>query len=336
MRELQVEGAAYVDTSSAMSEPQPEYFIAGKMPERPASAFQRRHAGGGGGAGGGRGGLGSRHAMKARNDVLPRTHNPVSAEASRYVATKPPVHTVPKAGAFAEKKPPPTNFRVMYERGDMPLRVAGGVHSFVRWHVNEAPAERQVGGTPAEKKVAPSFQSPGGPEYEQAKEAFLAHLDYTVWLPLFFEGLREQKDPCRFLAVTAVKDMLDAGSFEKLEPVVPLLVMPIRLALNTREPGTVRRTIKGLEQLVKVPPDPRTGRRVGELLTPYFRHFLPIFNLFKSKNSIASSVDDYSRSLGEVMDDILQLFAAQGGPSAAKEINRIVPLFTVSVRPTRR
>ena len=299
MRELSVEGAAFID-SSASSGPEPEYFIAGKMPERPASAFQRRHAGGGGGAGGGRGGLGGRYASKPRNDVLPRTHNPISAEASRFVATKPPTHTAPKAGAFEEKKPPPTNFRVMYERGDMPLRVAGGVHAFVRWHVDEAAPARQVGGTPADKKVAPSFQAAGGPEYEEAKAAFLAHLDYKVWLPLCFEGLREPKDPCRFLAVTAVKDLLDAASFDKLEPVVPLLVMPIRLALNTREPGTVRRAIKALEQLVKVPPDPRTGRRVGELLTPYFRHFLPIFNLFKSKGSISSSGDDYSRSLGEV------------------------------------
>ena len=38
----------------------------------------------------------------------------------------------------------------------------------------------------------------------------------------------------------------------------------------------------------------------------------------------------------QVMDDILQLFAAEGGPSAAKEINRIIPLFTTTVRPTRR
>ena len=40
--------------------------------------------------------------------------------------------------------------------------------------------------------------------------------------------------------------------------------------------------------------------------------------------------------LWQVMDDILQLFAAEGGPSAAKEINRIIPLFTTTVRPTRR
>lgn len=339
MSDLSLAGSAFV-TAAPSDVDQAQYFVDGPMPQRPASAFQRRHAGGGGGAGGGRGGLGSRHATKARNDVLPRTHNSISAEASRYVATKPIKPTAPKAGAFDEKKPAPTNFRVMYDRGDLPLRVAGGVHSFVRWHVGEIVASGgDLSGRsrrPIVNKTPPNFNSAGGPEYEEAKAAFLASLDYKVWLPLFFEGLREQVDPCRFLAVAAVKDLLAAATFERLQPVVPLLVMPVRLALNTREPGTVRRTIEALRQLVRVPPEARTGARVGELLAPYFRHFLPIFNLFKSKNSIASATGDYQKALGEVMDEILQLFADEGGPGAAKEINRIVPLFTPAVRTVTR
>ena len=73
------------------------------------------------------------------------------------------------------------------------------VFKFVRWH---------VGPFMSASKAAPPFVAEGPPEYTEAKDRFLANLDYSVWLPLFFEGLREPADPCRFLAVTAVKDML--------------------------------------------------------------------------------------------------------------------------------
>ena len=147
-------------------------------------------------------------------------------------------------------------------------------------------------------------------------------------LDFVFEGLREPADPCRFLAVTAVKDLLAAGTYEKVAPVVPLLILPLRLALNTREPATIRRAITALQQLITVPSDPRTGQSIGEAMAPFFRHLLPIFNLFKSNKAFASGHDDYHTSLGEVMDETLHLFAAHGGPGAAREINRIVPLWT--------
>ena len=63
----------------------------------------------------------------------------MSVEATRYVATRPPTATVPKAGAFHEKKPPPTNFKVMYQRGDLPLRVNSGIAKYVFWHIPELP-----------------------------------------------------------------------------------------------------------------------------------------------------------------------------------------------------
>ena len=98
----------------------------------------------------------------------------------------------------------------------------------------------------------------------------------------------------------------------------------------------MRRAIDALRLLVRVPPDPSTGARVGEALSTYFRHFLPMFNLFKSNASFASSTGDYSTSLGEVMDDTMHLLSEQGGPGAAQEINRIVPLWVPPPARTRR
>ena len=72
-------------------------------------------------------GLGGRHASKATADVLPRTMHTIHAEAQRHVATNPPRTTRPKAGALNERKPTSTNFRLMYDRGDLPLRIGGGV-----------------------------------------------------------------------------------------------------------------------------------------------------------------------------------------------------------------
>lgn len=328
MGDFALTGTAYFADTTNTAESGPAYFIDAPVPQRPKSAFQRRNEGGGGGAGGGRGGLGGRHAAKNVSDILPRSYHTIAHQASRHVASKPPQSARPRAHAFEERKAAPTNFRRMYERGDMPLRIAGGVHKFVRWHVGEVPK--------GSSKVAPSFHAAGGPEYEEAKARFLAQLDYTVWLPLVFEGIREQTDPCRFLAVTAIKDLLDAGTYEKVAPVVPLLVMPLREALNTREPNTVRRAIDAMRLLVRVPADPASGARVGEALAPYFRHFLPMFNLFKSNASFASSYGDYSTSLGEVMDETMHLLAEQGGPGAAQEINRIVPLWVPPPARTRR
>lgn len=313
------------------SEQSAQYFI--DIAVRPATAptYQRRGHGGGGGAGGGVNGLGGRHAGKNRADVLPRRHHGVAAEASRYVASKPPQSKVPKAGAFKEHAAAPTMFKTIYERGDLPVRVNGGVHKFVRWAVRDVPAQT------TSNKGPTSFSSAGGPEYDEARAKFLRALDYSVMLPLFFEGLREKTEPCRFLAAAGLTELLAHADAARVGPVLPLLVLPLRQALNTREPATIRRTITAIQQLVKVPgTDPANGdASVGRLLAPYYRHILPIFNLFKSRGSLSTSSDDYQRSIGEVMDDTMALLAATGGPDAVQEIHRLVPLWTPPPPPPR-
>lgn len=246
----------------------------------------------------------------------------VSDEAARSVATKRAIPVAPKADAFAHKKPGKTIFQTMYDRGDLPLRVNGGVAKFVRWAVKDVAAPN------VSSKAPVNFSSAGGPEYEQAKERFLAALDYKVMLPLFFDGLREEREPCRFLAANGLKELLEMGTADRVVPVVPLIILPLRLALNTRDTDTVRRCISAIQQLVAVEGvDPVSGQNVGEALMPYYRHILPIFNLFKSKPSFSRAPGDYSKSIGEVMDDTMGMLAAAGGPHATKEISRLVPLW---------
>jgi hypothetical protein len=61
----------------------------------------------------------------------------------------------------------------------------------------------------------------------------ISKLDFHHYLPLFFDGLREQEEPYRFLAREGVFDMLDHGG-SKILPVIPQLIIPIKNALNTR------------------------------------------------------------------------------------------------------
>lgn len=238
--------------------------------------------------------------------------------------------TPPSRGkAFELRTPQRTNFKLWYDRGDLPVRVNGGVHKFVRWHVSAL-------SQPHVKPKEPSFHSAGDPSndpvYEAAKTAFLGdpkRFPYEVYLPLFFEGLREQGEPYRFLAQQGIAELLEYphGVYEKVSPCVPLLVLPLRLALNTRDPATVRRAIGALRQLLAVRgTHPKTGASIGVEIAPYYRHLLPIFNLFKS-NPKLSVRGDYAEGLVELMDDTLHMMARCGGPGAAQEINRLVPLY---------
>ena len=84
---------------------------------------------------------------------------------------------------------------------------------------------------------------------------------------------------------------------------------------------------------------PRTngdaGTPIGVVLAPYYRHFLPIFNLFKSNRKL-SAADDYKEGLVELMDDTLHYMEMHGGPEAAREINRCVPLYHLPRSDKRR
>lgn len=94
-------------------------------------------------------------------------------------------------------------------------------------------------------------------------------LDYHHYLPIFFDGLREKQEPCKFLALQGVKDLLSKGG-SKILPVIPQLIIPIKsiedallfiisliillivlaAALNTRDKEIMCRIIGVLQQLV--------------------------------------------------------------------------------------
>ena len=119
---------------------------------------------------------------------------------------KPPAQK-PVAGASHRRKIPLSEFRLFYDRGDLPVTIEHGPQNKINWKVE------------------------------------IQQLDYHHYLPIFFEGIREKIDPYRFLAVQGVFDMLDKGG-AKVLPVIPQLIIPIKTALNTRDPEIIAITLK--------------------------------------------------------------------------------------------
>ncbi|EOA97498.1 Parkin coregulated gene protein, partial [Anas platyrhynchos] len=148
----------------------------------------------------------------------------------------------PLAGAFKERPTKPTAFRKFYERGDFPIAL-----------------EHDTKGNKIAWKV----------EIEK--------LDYHYYLPLFFDGLCEMTFPCEFFARQGIHDMLEHGG-NKILPVIPQLIIPIKNALSLRNRQVLCVTLKVLQHLVV------SADMVGEALVPYYRQILPVLNIFKNMN----------------------------------------------------
>jgi len=197
----------------------------------------------------------------------------------------------PSAHAFAKRSNPPnTELRRFYERGDLPISIDHrGVKNKIQWKVE------------------------------------VTKLDYHHYLPIFFDGLRENEEPYRFLAEQGVYDMLEHGGSTKILPVIPQLIIPLKTALNTRDPKVLVRVLKVIQTLVE------SGEMIGEALVPYYRQILPVLNLFKNKNVNTGDGIDYSQrkrgNLGELVNETLEKLEITGGEDAFINIKYMVPTY---------
>jgi len=174
--------------------------------------------------------------------------------------------------AFTKRaNPPNTDFRKFYERADLPLNVdQNGSMPKIAWKVS------------------------------------VDRLDYHHYLPLFFDGLRETEYPYRFLAEEGVKDMISIGG-AKLLPVVPQLIIPIKDALNTRDPSVMVRVIRVLQALVVADVKSESPGLIGQALVPYYRQILPVFNIFKNSNTNIGDAIDYSQKTNVNIGDLINV-----------------------------
>ncbi|XP_034015320.1 parkin coregulated gene protein [Thalassophryne amazonica] len=195
----------------------------------------------------------------------------------------------PPSRAFQQRPPKPTMFRMFYKRGDFPIALQhSNKGSFIQWKVD------------------------------------IAKMDYSHYLPLFFDGLCETTHPYAFFSREGIHDMLKHGG-PKILPVIPQLIQPIRRALNTRNHQVICTTLKALQQLVT------SADMVGEALVPHYRIILPMFNLFKNMNINTGDGIDYSQqkreNIGDLIQETLEMFEHYGGENAFPNIKYIVPTY---------
>jgi len=197
--------------------------------------------------------------------------------------------TKPIAGALSKKSITASEFRRFYDRGDLPIKV-----------------DHQGSVTKIQWKISPE------------------QLDYHHYLPIFFDGLREKIDPYRFLSIMGTYEMLEKGG-PKILPVIPQLIIPVKTALNSRDPDVIQVTLKVLQKLVT------SGEMIGEALVPYYRQILPIFNLYKGHNANLGDKIDYGQrkkvNLGELIQETLELFEQTGGEDAFINIKYMIPTY---------
>ncbi|KAI8818113.1 parkin co-regulated protein-domain-containing protein [Fimicolochytrium jonesii] len=194
----------------------------------------------------------------------------------------------PFSGGGSERRDV-TSFRKLYDRGDFPIAVNHSPNgNKINWKVD------------------------------------IDKLDYHHYLPLFFSGLCETEEPYAFLARQGIHDLLDKGG-NKVLPVVPQLIIPIKKALNTRNIHVITTTLKVLQHLVE------SAEMVGEALVPYYRQILPIFNLFKNKNVNLGDGIYYSQqkreNIGDLIQETLEKFEVTGGEDAFINIKYMVPTY---------
>lgn len=93
-------------------------------------------------------------------------------------------------------------------------------------------------------------------------------------------------------------DLLDKGG-SKILPVIPQLIIPIKTALNTRDPDIISVMLKVIQKLVL------SGDMVGEALVPYYRQILPIFNIFRNSNKNIGDKIEYDQRKRMNLGDLI-------------------------------
>ncbi|XP_009889743.1 PREDICTED: parkin coregulated gene protein isoform X2 [Charadrius vociferus] len=149
-------------------------------------------------------------------------------------------------------------------------------------------------------------------------------LDYHYYLPLFFDGLCEMTFPYDFFARQGIHDMLEHGG-NKILPVIPELIIPIKNALSLRNRQVICVTLKVLQHLVV------SADMVGEALVPYYRQILPVLNIFKNMNVNSGDGIDYSQqkreNIGDLIQETLEAFERCGGETASINIKYMIPTY---------
>jgi len=204
----------------------------------------------------------------------------------------------PISGAFSKRSIKVSDFRLHYDRGDLPILIEHLSGCKLKW------------------KPKTDFEK----------------FDYQLYLPIFVDGIREVTDPYRFLAIQGTFALLEKVK-ENVVKVIPQLILPLKAALNTRDPDIIAVALKVIQKLVL------SSDLSGEALVPYYRQLLPIFNLYKNHNSNLGDGIEYGqrkkRALGDLIQETLEIMETHGGDDAFINIKYMIPTYESCVYDVR-
>ena len=153
----------------------------------------------------------------------------------------------------------------------------------------------------------------------------LSSLDLKSLFPVFVDGLREKIDPYRFLAILGSFDIVEKSTTDKLVETIPLIVQPLKAALNTRDLDIIAVSFKFILKLLSVHPE------IGKYLLPYYRQLLPIFNIMKSVNRNLGHRMEFNQrkglNIGHLVTETLNLMETTGGDDAFINIKYMIPTY---------
>jgi len=195
----------------------------------------------------------------------------------------------PRAGATRRRPVKETDFRRLYDRGDLPIQIHhGAVGGKISWKVD------------------------------------IEKLDYHHYLPIFFDGLREKEDPYRFLSIQGTYDMLQFGG-PKILPVVPQLIIPVKEGLNTRDPEIMSTMLKVLQALVMS--GEMIGEALVPYYRQLLP-MLNLFKGWTPSIGDSIDYGQRKRNdLGTLIREALEIFEVHGGEDAFINIKYMIPTY---------
>lgn len=83
-------------------------------------------------------------------------------------------------------------------------------------------------------------------------------------------------------------ELIEYNNTEIIQQTLPLIIMPLKIALNTRDTDIMIIVCKFIQKLLHTHP------KLGVDLVPYYRQLLPNFNEFRLKNKNRGDKIEYS------------------------------------------
>jgi len=199
------------------------------------------------------------------------------------------VSKAPRAGALDPRKITVSDFRLHYDRGDLPILIEHVAGTSIKWDIKD---------------------------FEK--------FDYQLYLPIFVDGIREKFDPYRFLAIQGTFYLLDRVG-DSIVKVIPQLILPLKNALNTRDTEIISITLKVIQKLVTS--STLAGEALVPYYRQLLPIFNLYRNFNRNIGDKIDYNQRKKGTLGDLIQETLEIMEINGGDDAFINIKYMIPTY---------